>query len=135
MVKIFDASVSAFKTHLSLLILRLGMGALMLTHGWPKLMRLFSGEEITFPDPLGLGSTFSLVLATLAEVLGSLMVMSGLATRLAAFSLIFTMGVAVFIVHANDPFSYKELGLVYLIGFIALFITGAGKYSLDRLIR
>jgi uncharacterized membrane protein YphA (DoxX/SURF4 family) len=57
---------------LLLLILRLGSGALMLTHGWPKLMRLIEGGEITFPDPLGIGNVASLIFAMLAEFVGSI---------------------------------------------------------------
>lgn len=104
----------------------------MLTHGWPKLMRLMAGGEITFPDPLGMGSTLSLIMATLTEVGGSVLVMLGLATRFAALSLAFTMAVAVFIVHANDPFQRMELGLLYLLVYIVLIFTGSGKYALDR---
>ena len=107
----------------------------MLTHGWPKLTRLIEGGEITFPDPLGIGSFASLFLAMLAEVLGSVLVMLGLATRLAAISLIFTMAVAVFIHHADDPFARKELGLMYLLIYIVILIMGSGKYALDRFIR
>ena len=107
----------------------------MLTHGWPKLTRLIEGGEITFPDPLGIGSFASLFLAMLAEVLGSVLVMLGLATRLAAVSLIFTMIVAVFIHHADDPFERKELGLMYLLIYIVILIMGSGKYALDRFIK
>lgn len=135
MKRIFHSTVSTFQANLSLLILRLGIGALMLTHGWPKLLRLTGGGEIAFPDPLGMGPVLSLTMATLAEVAGSLLIMLGLATRLAAFSLIFTMFVAVFIVHANDPFSRMEMGLLYLLVYIVLLITGSGKYGLDRFIR
>lgn len=132
MKQLFHSSPNAFQVNLSLLILRLGIGALMLTHGWPKLMRLMAGGEITFPDPLGMGSTLSLIMATLTEVGGSVLVMLGLATRFAALSLAFTMAVAVFIVHANDPFQRMELGLLYLLVYIVLIFTGSGKYALDR---
>jgi len=45
--------------------------------------------------------------------------------------LIFTMFTIVFIVHANDPFSKQELGLLYLLPYITIFFTGPGKYSVD----
>lgn len=135
LARMFDSKISSVQGNVSVLILRLGIAALMLTHGWPKLMRLLEGGEISFPDPLGMGSTLSLVMATLTEVVGSLLIALGLATRLAAFSLIFTMFVAVFIVHANDPFSKMEMGLLYLLVYIALFITGGGKYALDKYIK
>jgi putative oxidoreductase len=135
MKKLFNTTASTFQVNISLLILRIGISALMLTHGWPKLMRLIQGGEISFPDPLGMGPTLSLVMATLAEFGGSILIILGLATRFASFSLAFTMFVAVFIVHAGDPFSKMEMGLIYLLVYIILMITGGGKYSLDKYIR
>jgi putative oxidoreductase len=135
MKKMFSSTPGLIQTSIALLILRLGSGALMLTHGWPKLMRLIEGGEITFPDPLGIGNVASLIFAMLAEFVGSIFVMLGIATRMASLALIFTMAVAVFIHHADDPFSRKELGLVYMVMFIVLAITGGGRYSLDRLVR
>ncbi len=44
------------------------------------------------------------------------------------------MLVAVFIVHADHDFGKKELGLFYLINYLVIFLSGAGKYSLDKLI-
>lgn len=135
MKKLFSTTTGFVQINISLLILRLGIGALMLTHGWPKLLRLFEGGEISFPDPLGIGSLMSLIMASLTEVAGSVLVMLGLATRLAAASLAFTMFVAAFVVHADDPFQRKEPGLMYLLVYIVLIITGSGRYSVDRLIR
>ncbi len=133
--QLFSTTLYNTRTNISLLILRIGIGLLMLTHGWPKLLRLMEGGEISFPDPLGMGATLSLVMAVIAEFVGSIFVMLGLATRLAAFSLLFTMIVAVFIVHADDPFARKELGLMYLLVYIILLIMGAGKYALDKYIK
>ncbi|MFW5663503.1 MAG: DoxX family protein [bacterium] len=135
MKRLFHSTVSSFQINLSLLILRLGIGTLMLTHGWPKVLRLTGSEEIVFPDPLGMGPVTSLVMAILAEVGSSLLIILGLATRLAAFSLLFTMLVAVFIVHAGDPFARMEMGLLYLLVYVVLFVTGSGKYGLDRFVR
>lgn len=129
---LFSTSLSSFSQNVALLILRLGIGALMLTHAYPKMMILSRGGEIYFPDPLGLGSITSLVLATLSELLGSVLIMLGLATRLASASLIFTMVVAVFWVHAGDAFAKKELGLLYLLVYVVLLITGSGRYSIDN---
>jgi len=134
MKMLFSVKPKNAATHWSLLILRLGIGALMLTHGLPKLQRLLGGGEITFADPLGIGAVPSLVAAILAEVVGSILIILGLGTRLASISLIFTMVVAVFMVHANDPFARKELGLIYLLVYVVLLIMGSGKFSLDRFI-
>ena len=118
-------------TNLGLFILRVGFSALMLTHGIPKLLQLLQGD-FAFGDPLGIGAITSLILTVFAEAICSLFVLIGYKTRLACISLIITMLVAVFVVHLNDPFIKKELGLVYLIAFTAIALIGPGKFSLDR---
>lgn len=119
-------------TDIALFLLRIGVGGLMLTHGIPKLMKLFGSDPITFGDPLGLGAEASLALAVFAEAVCSTLIIIGLGTRLAAIPLIITMSTAFFIVHAEDPFQRKELALFYLIVFLVLLLTGSGKYSLDH---
>jgi putative oxidoreductase len=122
-------------TGLALLIARVGVAALMLTHGIPKLGMLLAGDPIKFPSVWGMGAEFSLVLAVLAEVVGSVLILVGFATRLAAIPLILTMLVAVFIFHAADPFAVKEPALQYLLVYVVLLLTGSGKYSMDYLFR
>jgi putative oxidoreductase len=123
-------------TDIALLLLRLGFGAAMAYgHGWGKLNRLFSGEEISFFDPFGIGPVASLGLVVFAEFLCSILVALGLMTRLAVIPLIITMLVAVFMRHAGDPFGNIEKGLMYLFAFVALSFSGAGAYSLDALIK
>ncbi len=116
--------------HVAILILRIGASALIMTHGLPKLMRILDGN-FSFGDPLGIGSTASLLLVTFAEVFCALFVILGLWTRAALIPLIINMSVVVFVAHAGDPFSRIELGLFFLITFVVLFLTGPGKYSMD----
>lgn len=116
--------------HIGLLILRLGFGGLMLTHGLPKIARL-SASPIVFPDPLGVGSGLSLVLALIGEVIAPVFIIIGLKTKLATIPAIVTMFVAAFVVHFNDPFSKKEMALLYLFAFLVILLSGAGKYSVD----
>lgn len=78
-----------------LLLLRLFAGGMMLTHGWAKLSS-FTDLSVTFPDPLGVGNTFSLVLNVFAEVGCSLCLILGFVTRLAVLPLIFNMAMAFF---------------------------------------
>ena len=117
-----------------LLIARVVIAALMLVHGLPKLVMLFSGEAIAFPGVLGMSPEISLLLAVFSEVLCSILILFGLGTRLAVLPLTMTMLVAVFYFHLGDPFSSKELGLHYLLVYVLLFVTGSGKYSVDRLL-
>ncbi|MDB4584865.1 DoxX family protein [Draconibacterium sp.] len=134
MRKLFKTRINSTSVNFGLLILRLSAGGFMLTHGYPKLQRLLSGE-LRFGDPLGLGPEVSLVLAVFAEFLCSILVMLGLGTRLATLPLIVTMSVAAFISHGSDPFARKELALMYLVSFVVLLLNGGGKYSVDHLMQ
>jgi putative oxidoreductase len=113
------------------LILRVGISLCMLTHGLPKLTKLLNGN-FAFSDPIGIGEGPSLVMAVLTEVLCSLFLILGLASRAVLIPLIFTMAVALFIIHAADPFDVKEHPLLFLIPYITLYLTGPGKFSLDK---
>lgn len=132
MKKVYNTSLPDKSGHLALLIFRVLAGGFMLTHGVPKLQRLFSGEEIKFADPYGLGPEVSFVLVIFAEFLCSILVIMGLLTRLAVIPLMITMATAVIFAHANDPFGVKEKPLLFLIIFGFLFVFGSGQYSVDR---
>lgn len=118
----------------ALLFFRLFVGCMMLTHGWTKLSS-FSALSGTFPDPLGIGSTLSLVLILGAEVGCSILLILGLLTRLATIPLMFGMLMAIFVIHGADPFGVKELSLLYFGMYVVLLWGGAGSYSVDELIR
>lgn len=134
-----------------LLILRLGIGGYLITHGWGKVQMLLAGGADKFGDPIGLGSTLSLALVTTSEFICALLVILGLGTRLAAVPVVISMAVAAFVVHTKDPWTMeaaanaffsgtsktwfsKEPALLYLIPFLSLVCTGGGKLSLDGLI-
>lgn len=127
----YSTNLNLRNVDLGLLIFRLGISALMLTHGIPKLIKFFGSEEIVFADPLGFGEITTFTLAVIAEFVCSVLVILGLGTRLAVLPLIATMAVAALIVHVPDGFGRQELPLLYLTGWVLLFFTGAGKYSLD----
>lgn len=128
---LLDASKRATLHDLGLLLLRLSVGLLMLTHGLPKLLN-FQVMLEKFADPIGLGVPLSLTLAIGAEVGCSLLLIVGLATRLAAFPLMFTMAVAFFLVHGADPLGDKELPLLYMLSYVTLMLTGPGRFSVDH---
>lgn len=118
---------------IGLLVLRILAGGMMLfSHGMGKLLN-FSRLSATFPDPLHIGSTLSLTLTVFAEVVCAVLIMIGLATRLAAIPLIITMFVAAAVIHAMDPWAKKEFALLFAIPFITLAITGAGRFSVDQM--
>ena len=101
-----------------LLALRLFFGVLFLLHGYAKLVN-YEALSVTFPDPLGVGSSLSL---------------AGFLFRLSLLPMIFTMCVAFFYAHGGS-IAEGELAFIYLGVFILMFFTGPGLYSIDNLIR
>lgn len=112
---------------------RIVFGITFMTHGFQKWLQL---DELlpVFPDPLGLGSNVSLTLALFAELICPLGVIFGFLYRLALIPMIFTMLMAILVIHGADPFAVKELAFLYLVIFILLLVTGPGRISLDSLI-
>lgn len=136
---------------LGLLVLRIAAGGYMMTHGWGKVRMVLAGEWEKFGDPIGLGKAPSLVAAAGAEFVCALLVVIGLATRFAALPVAFTMGVAAFVVHGNDPWTAgagaqlfrsgaaqswasREPALLFLAAFLTLACTGPGRIALDALL-
>lgn len=134
MNKIFSTAYNRNLADGWLLLLRLGVGGFMLTHGFPKLQRLLEGGEIQFMDFMGLGTTASLALIVFAEAFCSVLLILGLSTRLASLVLAIAMGVAAFMAHGADPFAKKEMALLYLLIYLTLLVFGPGKYALDSLL-
>ena len=119
---------------LGLLFLRVSMGGLMLGgHGLIKLQN-FKKLAGSFPDPLGVGSFPSLILAIFAEFFCSVLLILGIGTRLATIPLIVTMLVAITVIHAKDPWQAKELAALYLSGYLTLLICGGGGFALDSVL-
>ena len=120
-------------TDIGLLFLRLSIGTIMaVSHGWGKLAN-YSTMASSFAYPIGLGITTSLLLTIFAELFCSIALILGLATRAAVVPLIITMIVAVFVVHGNDPWMKQEFGMIYLISYCTLLLTGPGRYSIDSI--
>ena len=118
----------------ALLALRIFVGVGMLTHGFPKLQYLLSGDTITFPDPFFISPTLSLALAVFAEFFCAILVIIGLRTRFATLPIIITMIVAILAVHITDGLEKQELPLLYLSIFTCILIIGGGSYSVDQML-
>jgi len=131
---IFTNTENDAMRNVALLLLRMLVGGLLLSHGISKLMN-FETMSPTFFDPLGVGSKASLSLVIFAEVGCSILVITGFFARLACLPIIFNMGVAAFVFHDKDPFQVKELALLFLGLFIVIFLTGPGKFALDSLMK
>jgi putative oxidoreductase len=134
MKKIISVNNTSNTTDIALLIARIGVAALMLTHGIPKLLMLFSGAPVQFPPVMGISAELSLSLTVFAEVLCSLFILAGFATRIAVIPLAITMLVAALLIHSADPFAKQEPALQYLLVYLVLVFAGSGKYSIDYLL-
>jgi putative oxidoreductase len=129
-----------------LLLLRLTLGLLFFPHGAQKLLGWFGGYGFAgtmgyfrqkFPAVLGL-------LAILAEFLGSLGLIAGFLTRIAAFGILCVMVVAVFSVHWEHGFFMNwtgqqkgegfEFHLLVIAIAVVLLIAGGGLWSIDAAI-
>ncbi len=119
------------KSDIGLAILRILPSAFLLSHGIPKLQKLLQGD-LAFADPISIGSTPSLFLTTIAEVICPILVIIGFKTRWASLPIVILMVVAAFIVHSSDPFGRKELALLYLTCFVVIMLLGPGRYSIDK---
>jgi len=117
--------------NIGLLILRVGFSSFLITHGYPKFMKMLNGD-FGFADPIGIGQVPSLVLSTIAELICPVLIIIGFKTKWMSLPVIINMSVAGFIVHASDSFDTKEKALLFLIGFVAIAILGGGKYGVDR---
>lgn len=118
------------------LMLRVFFGLSMaLAHGFGKLDKIYSGSDIFFPDPLGIGSYASMMLAGVSEFVFPILVVIGLYTRWSALPVVGTMFIAFFMVHLNDPYAKQELALVYLVAYLTIFLVGPGRLSIDSIFR
>lgn len=116
---------------IGLLLLRVVVSAMMLTHGLPKFQNLISGN-LEFADPFGIGAAPSLFLAVIGEFLCPILIIFGFKTRWAAIPAAITMAVAAFITHGADSFAKKEMAILYLLVFVVIILVGPGTYSVDR---
>jgi putative oxidoreductase len=114
------------------LVMRIGFGGLMLTHGIPKMLEVFNGNLEVVGDPLGIGALVTSILVIIGEVISPLLIIIGYKVRWTAIPTIITMAVAAFMIHGADPLAKKEMALLYLVGFVTIALMGAGKYSVSK---
>jgi putative oxidoreductase len=133
MAKLSSVKYTQGGVHLSLFLLRVGLGLMMLTHGIPKFMH-YSNMAPDFYDPMHVSGHVSLGLVLFAEVFCAIFMIIGLFTRWLAIPLLIELLVIAFMVHAQDGFGRQELPLHYFLGFLVILILGPGRISLDGLI-
>ena len=128
------------------LVLRVSLGVVFFPHGAQKVLGWFGGYGLSgtmqgFTQGMGIPTVFA-ALAIAAEFLGSLGLIVGLLTRVAAFGIAVNMVVAIVLVHGQFGFFMNWFGnqkgegyeyhLLAIAIAIALMIKGGGKASIDR---
>jgi putative oxidoreductase len=120
-----------------LLLMRAGLGVMMITHGYPKLM---GGPDLWTKIGSAMGNLgvhfapmFWGLMAGLAESIGGLLVVLGLFTRTACIFLLITLIVAV-LQHFSkgDGLNGAAHAIETGFAFLGLLFLGAGKYSVDK---
>ncbi len=128
------------RINLGLLFVRIGLGVVFIFHGYPK---LFGGPE-KWSDVGGAMSNFGIdsfhtvfgFMAGFAEFFGGIFLIFGLLTVPALILLISTMIVALITQIARES-GFPGIAHPLSVGlvFIALFITGPGRFSFDHQFR
>jgi putative oxidoreductase len=125
------------------LALRIFVGIIFAAHGAQKLFGWFGGGGLDgtgqFFGSVGLNPGYLMaLLAGLAEFFGGLALVVGLLVRPAAAALAFAMLVAIFSVHWTKGFFATGGGYEYALALFAaslsLLLSGAGRFSVDRVI-
>jgi len=134
------------KSDLVSTILRLTLGIVMFPHGAQKMLGWFGGYGFEgtmgfFTGQMGIPAVFAF-LAILAEFAGSLGLITGLLTRVAALGIASVMTVAVLTTHLSNGFFMNWFGNQKGEGFeyhllalglaIAIIIRGGGAFSIDQ---
>jgi putative oxidoreductase len=121
---------------LALLLLRVGLGVIFISHGYPKLVTQSQHTAEAFVH-LGFPAYFAYI-SGVVELFGGILLIVGLFTRIAGLLLAVEMAVALVKVHgvlANPMAVHNyEFPLAMMVGSFALAGLGAGLISLDQAI-
>ncbi|HYF38438.1 MAG TPA: DoxX family protein [Gemmatimonadales bacterium] len=116
----------------ALLILRLALAAVLLYHGIPKIMNFGATvagfQSMNIPAP-----TLTAAFAILAEVVGGILILLGVAVDLAGLLVIIDMLGAIVTVHWANGFDFTKGGwehpFTILVMGLTLALAGPGDYS------
>lgn len=133
MKNLFSIKYSDQGISLAALLLRIALGGLMIPIGFYKLSH-FGQLTPSFLNFLHLGRATSLALVVFAEVFCASFIVLGLFTRLSCIPLLVVMCVVVFYVNHGNMTGNNTNATLFLAGYLALFIMGPGKISLDKMI-
>ena len=117
---------------LALLILRVMLGIIMIYHGWPKVTNL--GGTIEGMAGMGVPApAVAAIFATVAEVVGGLLMLLGAFTDIAGLMFAIDILGAITFVHAKNGFSVAKGGmewpLLLVAAALAIALAGPGRYA------
>lgn len=108
-------------------VLRIVAGFLFLQHGAQKLFGWFDGQTVELASLMGV--------AGIIELVGGLLILIGLFTRITAFIASGEMAVAYFMAHASQaPWPIQNSGehtVLFCFVFLYLVFAGPGAFSVD----
>ncbi|MES2240744.1 MAG: DoxX family protein [Bacteroidota bacterium] len=126
-------SVVSFDT--AILLFRIIVSSqLMIVHGLKKI-GIGTGVTETVPNPFNFTEWFNDSFAIAANLVFPLFIIVGFYTRLATIPVLAVTLSGYFIVHWNDPLLISDVPFMYSLSFLFIAFSGAGKYSLDNLLR
>lgn len=116
----------------ALLLFRIGVSLeLIFAHGLKKVgIGVATAEQI--PNPLQLPASLNNTMAIAANLFFPLLVILGLFTRLSVLPILAVTLTGYFVLHWHDPLLVKDIPYMYSLCFLLLFITGAGRFSIDH---
>lgn len=115
---------------LGVLLLRLGLAAVFIMHGWSKIQNL----EATggFFSSIGLNMFWVYVVAYV-EFLGGIAMLIGLFSRWAGLLLAIDMFFAIYLVKWQNGFVGRyELELLLLLAALTIHLAGPGRYAISK---
>ena len=132
----YFSSLNRYKD-LGLLLIRVGLGAMFIFHGYPKLLGGPEGWAGLGASTKYVGITFWPVvwgfLAALVETLGGFLIVIGLAFRPVCLLLVINLAVAAAMhLGKGDGMQGAAHAIEDAIMFAGLFFIGPGKYSVDK---
>lgn len=107
---------------------------LMVVHGLKKIA-IGTGIAETLPNPFGFPYWFNDSFAIAANLIFPLFIIVGFYTRLATIPVLAVTLSGYFVVHLHDPLLISDVPFMYSLAFMLIAFSGAGKYSLDHLLR
>lgn len=120
------------------LLARVTLGVVFIQAGWGK----FGNLERTIGFFEGLGIPMANLQAPMVagfELIGGVLILVGLLSRIVSIPLAFIMLVALFTAHAENLDGigalFGETPYLYFVLFISLLLAGPGKFSLDRALK